>query len=213
MSKSNKILNEMKREEELQIKRSFTQKKRIQLIGTFDEIGIKLPSINNFTEFINCEISPSICPLLWEELDSIENSNNRFCKFCNKTIYLVKDINSFHNLKSEKRCISISPSLLDELKEDESKNYDDLEHRLLFSKLFLIYKYLNPYSEIISKYEANNIKFRRIILEISFTNNLEKTIIEYQNNGLDLKYLFYYILKHSNDMELQKIINNLVKTF
>ena len=55
------------------------------------ENNIEIPSIDNFKAFINCNISPSICPMLWDELKDVDEGV-KYCIYCEKSVYEVSSI-------------------------------------------------------------------------------------------------------------------------
>ena len=134
----------------------------------------------NFKHFIECEISPDICPILWEELTPTDNKNKRYCKYCKREILKVDDKETLEKYQNTTQCLAISEKLLEEMNLTTNEN---LEKRLLFSKLFLVFKHNHP------KY-WNKIKFldkeEQIIKMIEFIETNNKTEL-YQKNNVDLE--------------------------
>lgn len=92
----NAKMKEDELEENIRVKRN-----RRLGIFCFPENSKKvIPSIDNFKAFINCNISPSICPMLWDELKDVAEGV-KYCIYCEKSVYEVSSIREYKQHLSE----------------------------------------------------------------------------------------------------------------
>ena len=100
----------------------------------------KIAPINEFTHFIDCEISPAICPMQWEDLEQDFTSiDKRYCEYCDKYVYKVDNEFMMKKMQDENKCMAISSTLLERLNgKIDDDAYLNLEYRLSISTLFLV---------------------------------------------------------------------------
>jgi len=155
-------------------------------------------SISDFEHFIECEISPFICPMKWEDLEiDFNDKNKRFCTYCNKYVYKADNITMLNNLKNENKCVALSKYTLEKLNSKVDENYYiNLENRLKISMLFMIFKKLESIlwqtlkKENLSFYEL----FKQILIYIK-NNDIADIYIE---KNVDMKFLFKLYDKEIN---------------
>jgi len=213
LSKVKEFFNKMYKEEDSQ--RPQRNKKRRKLgMMPIKKFDIPDPA-EDIIHFINCETSPSICPMIWEELEiDFEDKNRRYCKYCDDYVYKVENKYLYDQLKEENKCMAISEEFLNKY----SQNFNDdyfirLEKRLKLSKLFLIYKVYFP--DEYKKYEDEkatlDIIFKDLIIKI--LKNEEKFSKDFfEGKGVDLEYIFKNIvtkLDYKFIKEIYNIINDI----
>ncbi len=145
-------------EEMEQAKINRANKPRGRTAGCMPNIYFDVASINDFTHFIDCEISPTICPMQWEDLEvDFSSKDKRHCKYCDKFVYKVDNEFMIHKMQDENKCMAISNNLLEKMngKMDNDK-YINLQDRLSISMLFLVYKdtHQEQYKEFIDNHPS-----------------------------------------------------------
>jgi len=168
------FFNSQKRTEELE-QRPIKQVMRRRL-GVRPTIDYDVPDISNFTHFLDCEVSPFICPMQWEELNiDFDNSDRRYCEYCDKYIFKVDNEYMLKEHNSNNECIAISNELLEKINgKTEQEKYNKLQNRLHLSKLYLVVKKYEPYfwetlqNENLSQEEI----LKKTITMILDTNNI-----------------------------------------
>jgi len=160
----------------------------------------------DFDNFIECEVSPDICPLIWDSFSFIENfEDRRYCKYCDKTVYKVDNMNLFKELQDNNKCMVISKEIFENVngKIDKEK-YALLKNRLKLSELFLVVKHYS-YESNINKNRTYKEKLKDIVIEI-FSEPEPLINIEWlENKGVDMRFIFKEILlKEFDDTFIKK---------
>ncbi len=176
----------------------------IQIIKKYNELD-EIPNIENFKHFINCEISPDICPMTWEELEKVEEKDEkRFCKFCKNFIYRVDDEETLKKFQNKGKCLAINEKILEKLygKWDE-EIIENFQKRILISKLFLLFK--TKYTKQWQNFKAKNFDYEQILKEIiKMILNNEIDFKYFIENDLDLFEVLDIIFKYIDDKNLKK---------
>ena len=222
-SHAKELFNQLLKEEEEELKytHSYRETPNYRLGGRMKYPRKEIPDLSNLEHCIECEVSPDICPMLWEELDvDYEDVGRRYCTHCETYVYRAENAYMVKKLEDENRCMAISNSTLDIVQDLlEKEREEKLRNRLKLSKLFLLYKHdieALTYSE----------KLKRVCLdildsdrkhELSFT---KKRLRWLTRNGVDTSFIFNEIISKIEDKEfldhLSTQINsamNLQKTF
>jgi len=165
----------------------------------------QIPNTENFKHFINCEISPDICPMIWEELEKVEEKDEkRYCKFCKNYVYKVDDKQTLQKYLNTNKCLAISENLINKLygKWDE-KVIENYKKRLLISKLFLLFK--AKYKEYWNEFKKKNYDYEQILKEIFKLILDDKLDLNYfVDNEFDLLNTTDFIAENIDDEELKK---------
>lgn len=167
----------------------------------------------DFDNFIECEVSPDICPIIWDNLFSIENfEDRRYCKYCDKTVYKVDNMNLFKQLQDNNKCMVISKEIFENIngKIDKVK-YTLLKNRLKLSKLFLVIKHHN-YESCINKDRTFKEKLKDIVMKV-FTEDKPSNEIKWlEEKGVDMNFILQEIVlkEFDNDFITKYKIQNWV---
>jgi hypothetical protein len=199
------------------------RKRRVGMLSySYDAGLIEIPSIDDFSGFINCEVFPMQCPMIWDELEFVDDTK-RFCKYCNKNIYKVDDIDAYEELSLQNKCMAISFEVFEKINNNFTEEIErNLELRLKISRFFMVYRYLNQdyiryYSEGIASYSENSdskIKLlKKLILDMVFSSNFSEQIQKYESHGVDLNYIFLDIVPRFNDANFNYTIYNIYKDY
>ncbi len=191
--------------EEARINRA--NKPRGRTAGCMPNVYFDVASINDFTHFIDCEVSPTICPMQWEDLEiNFSSIDKRYCKYCDKFVYKVDNEFMIQKMQDENKCMAISNSLLEKMNGiiDEDK-YINLQDRLSISMLFLVYKdtHQEEFKEFIDNDLTQELILKAIILDILNSYNMKQTIEWYAKNGVDLEIILHQVLSNINDNEFK----------
>jgi len=123
----------------------------ISIISQYKKLN-QIPDIKDFKHFINCEISPDICPMIWEELEKVEEKDEkRYCKFCNNYVYRVDDEEMLQKYMNTDKCLAININLLENL-------YGKWDEEVIENQDY--FYYLNQNIKII----GNNLKKKIMIM-------------------------------------------------
>jgi hypothetical protein len=181
----------------------------VRVVKKYQELD-KIPDIKNFKHFINCEISPDICPLSWDELERVdENDTKRYCKFCKNYVYRIDDEMSLKAASKTNECIAISVDLLEKINGRwDKKIIENYKKRLLISKLFLLFKV--KYPKIWREFKEKNLDYEKILKEIFEMILDEKVDVKFFiDNNLDLVEVVNLIAKHHNLKNKNELISKL----
>jgi hypothetical protein len=145
--------------------KKFRRSVGIRIVKKYKELD-KIPDIKNFTHFINCEISPDICPLYWEELEKVDDEDSkRYCKVCRNYVYRIDDEKSLEYASKTNECLAISVDLLEKLNGKwDKKIIENYEKRLLVSKLFLFFK--TKYYDLWKNFKKEHLNYNEILEKI-----------------------------------------------
>lgn len=137
-----------------------------RLLGYMPSFDYDVPDITDFSHFIECEVLPTVCPMLWESLVvDFENSDKRYCEYCNKFVYKADNEYMFKLLQEEKKCMAISHTLLEKMNGKIDQNsYNNLQDRLKISKLFLVLKKYEPV--FFDDLKSKNLNYEEQLKEI-----------------------------------------------
>ena len=164
----------------------------------------KIPTLKNFKHFINCEVSPELCPMTWEELEKFdEEDKKRFCKFCENYVYKVDNEDDLNKYKNSNKCLAINENLLEtlEVKWDE-EDKENFKKRLKISKLFLLFK--SYYKDDWKHFKDKNYDYYQILKEIIkklLNKNFEVSI--FIENNVDIIKTLDFIMQYIEDEELK----------
>ncbi len=190
-------------------------KPRGRTAGYMPNIYFDIASINDFTHFIDCEVSPTICPMQWEDLEiDFSSQDKRHCEYCDKFVYKVDNEFMIQKMQDENKCIAITNHLLERINDDK---YTNLQDRLLISKLFLVYKSYRKeeFQEFIDNDASQEFILKAIILDILNSYDMKQTIEYYNKNGVDLEKILFEILPSINDgklkIQVEEKIEKLIK--
>jgi len=193
-----------------------TYKKR-RTAGISPYTYFEITPINEFSHFIDCEVSPTICPMQWEDLDiDFDSIDKRHCKYCDKFVYKVDNELMAQKMKEENKCIAISHNVLEKInKNADDKYYKNLEDRLLISMLFLVYK--NTYQDTFKLWQEEKLSneniLKNIINDIFTSNDINKTIQWYIKENVDIENILHKVLFNIDDkkfiMKIENIIENI----
>jgi hypothetical protein len=67
-----------------------------------------------------CNITIELCPRIWRNFEQTEDPNTRFCKHCEKNVYLCATEEEAVAHAKERDCIAIMPQPKRDKKYDES---------------------------------------------------------------------------------------------
>jgi len=178
----------------------------ISIIPQYKKLN-QIPDIKDFKHFINCEISPDICPMIWEELEKVEEKDEkRYCKFCNNYVYRVDDEEMLQKYMNTDKCLAININLLENLygKWDEEV-IEKYKKRLLISRLFLLFKSKYNWEQ----FKEKNYDYEQILKEIFKLILNEKLDLKYfLDNNLDVIEVMDFIAQHIDNEELKKAYNS-----
>ena len=160
----------------------------------------KIPNLTNLEHFIECEISPDVCPMLWEELDvDFEDASKRYCKHCDSYVYKADNEYMIEKLQNENKCMAIPERLAP----------NPFKERLKLSKLFLLYK---PYLDENMTY-IEQLKFILLeLLDVKSENRKKRLYAQeklrwLRENGVDMKFIFQEIVFEIDDKDFIDTIN------
>ncbi len=201
------FFNQQQREEHLSQQKLLKNKTR-RTLGIMPTIEFDIPDITEFTHYLECDISPSICPMQWEELDiDFDNNDRRFCEYCDKYIYKVDNEYMLKEHNQNNECIAISNDLLEKINDKiEQERYNKLQDRLHLSKLYLVVKkYESYFWQEIQKDELS----QENILKKTIKMILEQDDIDfYLQKGVDMQFIFEQIVSKIKDDEFVNFIKN-----
>ena len=176
-------------------------------LGYMSYKHFEISPINDFTHFINCEVSPAICPMQWEDLEiDFSSQDKRHCQYCDKYVYKVDNEFMIHKMQDENKCMAVSNDLLEKINSKISQDqYLNLQNRLSLSRLFLVYKdnFQDKFQEFINNDFTQELILKAIILDILNSNNIRETIEWYAENSIDLEIILHQVLKNINDEEFK----------
>jgi len=164
---------------------------------------VNIPPMDKFTHFIDCELSPAICPMKWEDLEiQFDLLEKRYCEYCGKYVYRVDNQYMLDQMQEKNRCIAISSNFLEKLNGQlNNEEHKRLEDKLLFSKLFLIHRYIHPSEH--KKYLEENLTqeqiLKNVILSILESKNIEDNIKMYSDRDVELQRVFEILVDYIED--------------
>jgi len=182
--------------------------KKRRYLGYIPTINHNVADINDFTHFIECDISPTICPMQWEDLEiDFEDKDKRFCEYCGKFVYKADNEFMVDKLISENKCMAVSNQLIEKIngKIDEQR-LKNLEDRLRVSKLFLVFKKYEPSAfEEFQKQSLTQEELLKQCILYMFDRNYE-VIEKYTNMGVDMQFIIEKIVPKIDDDKFQEFI-------
>jgi len=171
--------------------------------GVRPDRPINVASISDFTHFIDCEVSPAICPIQWENLEvDFSSKDRRHCKYCDKFVYKVDNEFMIQKMQNENKCMAISNNLLQKMNgKMDDITYKNLQDRLSISMLFLVYKdtHKEDFKEFVDNNFTQELILKAIILDVFNSYNIKQTIEWYAKNGVDLEIILHQVLSNIND--------------
>jgi hypothetical protein len=181
----------------------------IRVVKRYQELD-KISDIKDFKHFINCEISPDICPMVWDELEKIEDEDKkRYCKFCKNYVYKIDNEETLKKYSNTDKCLAINEDLLEKISGKwDKKVIENYKKRLLISKLFLLFK--AKYPKLWQEFKEKNLDYEKI-LEVIFKMILDEKIdIKFFiDNNLDLIKIVNLIAKHHNLKNKNELISKI----
>lgn len=175
----------------------------------------EIAPITDFTHFINCEISPTICPMQWEDLEvDFSSQDKRHCEYCDKFVYKVDNEFMVKKMQDENKCMAISNTLLEKMNGKMGKEqYENLHDRLSLSMLFLLYK--DNHQEEFKEFIDNDLNqeqiLKAIIFDILNSYNIKQTIEWYSENGVDLETILHNVLINIDDEKFKLIVEEKIE--
>lgn len=162
----------------------------------------------DFGNFIECEVSPDICPLVWDRLSIIENlDDRRYCKYCDKTVYKVDSIELFDRLQEQNKCMVISKRVFENINgKIDKERYLLLQNRLKLSELFLIVEHYD-YETITNQDKTFKEKLQDIVTKIFTQDEPSNELKWFEDKGVDMKFIFQEIILKEFDKEFIKKYN------
>lgn len=206
------VINHILRDERNELK---PKKRKPRIKGGLYDLPFipNIKNVENFTAFLNCELSPIICPILDENLIPVNNTT-LYCPICKKNVYKVDSIERYKQLSLKKECMSISQELFESISPNiEKKDAQNLKERLKISRLFLIYRYLGERNYPVSIEGTIEVQIKEILLGILFSNKWKENLIEYSSYGVDFEYLFFKVCPRLNDKLFLDTIDRLFKKY
>ena len=201
----NSLEIEKKREEK-------ARKRRRYYKGMKPTQNYNAADITDFTHFMECDISPDICPMIWEELEiDFNNKDRRYCNICDKHVYKANNKFMINKLLHEKQCFSIPISLLEEINGTiDEERYKNLEDRLIISKLFLFYKkyYEWEWDVLESKGLNYESQLKYMLRDIISDDYKIKDLL---NKNVDLEYIIKLVLGYGKDEDFEKMVLDRIK--
>lgn len=207
-SQVKEFFNSIQREENSENKTNKQNKRSTRTLGIAPDIDYKIPEITNFSHFMECEVAPNICPLMWETLDiDFDNSDRRYCDYCQQYIYKADNEMMIKKLKDENKCMAISNELLEKIngKIDEER-FEQLQLRLSISKLFMYFRKFNP--EEFQDMQEEKLSYNEQLKEILLFAIDHKEVEEYINLEIDMENIYQITLKYCNDEKFIKMIQD-----
>jgi|GEM_PF-4315919 len=167
-----------------------------------------IPKLDDFSHFIECDLFPSICPMLWEELQiDFNDPNRRFCDHCERYVHKVDNLQNYTRLTESKECVSVSQIFLKTLDKRIDEEYlSNIEYKMKVTKLFLVAKKIGvPLSDELSKLE----QLKMVIIKLLEKEDLRRILAIHK---IDILFLLEEILPRIEDEQFQKTIKNLLNT-
>jgi hypothetical protein len=200
------FFNKLKRDTRNKFKHS--QRRGRRTAGYRPMINFDVADINNFTHFIECNISPTICPMQWEDLDiDFNDKNKRHCEYCDKFVYKADNKIMIEKLLSENKCMAVSNHIIDDLNGVMSEQkYENLQNRLKISMFFLVVKKYEPvaFEEFQKEKLTQEELLKKCILFIFDTNNIKYAIKKYIDKGADMQFILETIVPKIDDESFQE---------
>lgn len=168
----------------------------------FDNV-IKFSDETDFIIFKNDDI---FYPITWDNLTIDYISKDiRHCEECDKTVYKVSNKYIYDKCTQENLCMAISNDTLERIKVSlDNSEYEKISNTILISKLFLQYE--NTYVKNHNSFEdfkkdncTRELAFKSIILDILDSNNIQETIEDYNEHGVNLEIILIKIVPTIND--------------
>lgn len=196
---------QLKQQKELKPRR----KRSGRTIGVVPYIDYKIPEISNFSHFMECEIAPNICPLLWKSLEvDFENKDRRYCSICEKYVYKVDNQHMLERLKSEDKCMAVSNDLLENINGKIEQNaYENLQKRLAISKLFLYEKKYNQ--DEFHKMKEENLSYEEQLKKILLNMMVHGDFEEYVEFGIDFETIFEIVFEYGDDEFKKSVLDRI----
>jgi len=199
-------------QEKRKINNPHLNKRSYRTAGIMPEYNFSVPNIKEFSHFIECETSPLICPMIWEDLEiDFKDNNRRHCEYCDKFVYKADNEFMIKSLKEDKKCMAISNVLLEKIngKIDEEK-HNNLQYRIAISKLFLVYKKYKQknFEELYELNLSQEEQLKEVILNILNGDEWSvKSDIELLNEkGVDVELIFTLVLNNIRDEDFKKMV-------
>lgn len=213
-SQVKEFFNKLKRKYNQEKKPRKTSRNKIhRTLGILPSMNYNIPDINDFNHFMECEISPNICPMMWETLQvDFDNKNRRYCEFCEKYVYKADNEYMVKKLINENKCMAISNNVLEKMNgKMDKKRYENIEKRLIISKLFIYYKKYNPdgYYDMQKEGLSYEEQLKSLLLSALDHRDIEK----YINTKVDMEKIYLIALENSNDEEFKKIVFDKINNY
>lgn len=202
------FFNAKMKEEELEENIRVKRNRKIGSRG-YIENNIEIPLIDNFKAFINCNVSPSICPMLWDELQDVAEGV-KYCIYCEKNIYEVSSIKEYKQRLLQNECMAVPYSLIDEHKQEVELSdvvEKDLKDILKLSRFFIVARYLNSYNEkFISSTFSKELFLKNIICALIFCYDFEEELEKYLSYGVDMEFIFTKVCTRIEDKKFVDLV-------
>ena len=197
-----------------QNKRAGSAKKKRRTLGVMPTIDFDVPDVSDFSHFIECEIAPNICPMVWEVLQiDFDDKNRRYCDHCQKYVYRAENEKMIAKLSSENKCMAVSHTTLEKMhgKMDENR-YKNLQKRLAISKLFMYFKRYYPYEY--KSMQEKNFSYREQLKEILLHALEEKAIADYiHQSGIEMREIYLLALEHIDEEAFRRSVLEKMKNY
>lgn len=176
-------------------------------------IDYDIPDVTNFSHFIECEIAPNICPMMWESMEvDYEDENRRYCEYCQKYIYKADNEYMIKKLSSENKCMAVSSYVLEKMhgKMDE-KRYVNLQTRLTISKLFMYCKRFNPVE--FKQMQERGLTYKEQLKEILLLALDQRDLEKYIKMEVEVAQIYSLALEYGDDEEFNRMILDRIKNY
>ena len=209
-SKVKELFNKISRSEYSEQKSNPHRKnaRRGRMLGVLPSDYFDVAPINDFTHFIECDVSPSICPMQFEDLKiDFENGDRRYCEYCNKHVYKADNEYMVKQLHDQGKCMAVSDTLIERLNgKMDDEQYQRLQDRLAISKLFLVYKDYDQeaYKVFVDNKLSTEEVLQAIILDILNSSDVDEMLTWYAEKGVDLEFIFSDVIMNMNNKAFEK---------
>ena len=215
-AKVKEFFNQLERKQLIIVRKMSERKRRRgQWLGMGMHYNSHTDKFQYFTHFIECEVSPAICPMQWEDLQfDFQDINRRFCTYCERYVYVAENIVNYKKLQEEGKCVAVNEFLFKKLQNRyDEKHLERLEQRLKLSKLFLVEKHYNSYEYSYEEDISYENLLILIITRIFESYNPLQDINWYIEQGVDMRYIFEEIATKVGDEGFQKKLQSFLNDF
>lgn len=205
------FFNRLKRDQSKVVK---SAKKRRRTLGVMPMIDLNIPDVSDFSHFIECEVAPNICPMVWEALQiDFDDQNRRYCDHCQKYVYRADNQKMIEKLSSENKCMAVSNIVLEKISGEMDENrYENLQKRLEISKLFIYFKkyYPHEYRSMQEKKVSSQNQLKEILLHAL----KEKAVANYiYQNEIGMEQIYLTALEYIDDEVFCKSVLEKMKNY